>query len=183
MKRACSFEFQRPRCRRKLSATRKNSDSQDEGGVPGKATQTSRCSGIRKLEVDGVVVMNIGGPKGERRSAVGEVINERRGCCHRSRTNRQSDRLLLQRAILNRTNMAVRRIGRQVGRFVAGRLLGAGLRRIAHSCLAKRVANRREQQQNGEDKYRKASNGRQFLLRKAHGNRLRHAAKCVKPER
>jgi len=52
-------------------------------------------------------MMNIGDLKGERRSAVREVINERRASSHPTKTDRQSDRLLLQRAILNRTDMAV----------------------------------------------------------------------------
>jgi hypothetical protein len=75
--------------------------------------------------------------------------------------------------------MAGRRIRCGAERFVAGRLSGAGLRRIAHLRLAKRAANRREEQQKRQCEYRSRSSGRQFLWRKTHANRLRHAAKCV----
>jgi hypothetical protein len=75
--------------------------------------------------------------------------------------------------------VAERRIGCCVERFVAGRLFGAGLRRIAHLRLAKRAANWREEQENRKDKYGSSPNGQQFFGRKTHAVRLRHVEECV----
>ena len=54
----------------------KNSDPQDQRRMLGKAARTSPFGGSRKPAIEVVVVMEVGGPDGARRSAVGGVFNQ-----------------------------------------------------------------------------------------------------------
>ena len=136
---------------------RKNSDPQDERRALGKTDQTSRFSG-RKLRRKMALAKEFEHRDCQRRSAMWSAGSQRR--VDRAKSHRQRYGLLLQSAILNRTEVADRRIRCCTEQFVAGRLFGAGLRRITHLCLAKRAANRPEEQKNYEHKHRSPSNGR-----------------------
>ena len=132
---------------------KKNSDPQDERRALGKTDQTSRFSG-RKLRRKMALAKEFEHRDCQRRSAMWSAGSQRR--VDRAKSHRQRYGLLLQSAILNRTEVADRRIRCCTERFVAG----AGLRCITHLCLAKRAANRPEEQKNYEHKHRSPSNGR-----------------------